>query len=35
MHVLVIEDDAMVARVVARALETAGYTVDATASAKH
>jgi DNA-binding response OmpR family regulator len=33
MHVLVIEDDAMVARVVARALETAGYTVDATASA--
>ena len=33
MHVLVIEDDAMVARVVARALESAGYTVDATASA--
>jgi len=33
MHVLVIEDDAMVARVVARALESAGYTVDTTASA--
>ena len=33
MHVLVIEDDAMVARVVARALESAGYTGDATARA--
>ena len=33
MHVLVIEDDAMVARVVTRALDAAGYTVDATESA--
>jgi DNA-binding response OmpR family regulator len=33
LHVLVIEDDAMVARVVARALDSAGYSVDASESA--